>query len=126
MKHHGIEIPMAVLFGLFLYMGVTSLSGNQFFDRLKLWAMDPDLYPRTHYVRQVPMRRIHLFTAVQLAGLVLLWVVKTSALALLFPLFIALLVPLRLYLGRHFDEPQLAALDSEEEAEEEEQREAGA
>lgn len=118
MTRNGIEIPMAVLFGLFLYMGVTSLSGNQFWDRVKLWARDPELYPRTHYVRKVPVRTIHLFTAIQLSGLALLWIVKTSSLALLFPLFIALLVPLRLILNRYFDHKHLEALDSEEEVEE--------
>jgi len=118
MTRNGVEIPMAVLFGLFLYMGVTSLGGNQMFDRVKLWLMDPTLYPRTHYVRTVPMIRIHLFTGIQLTGLAILWIVKTSALALLFPLFIALLVPLRLLLNRYFDARHLEALDSEEEADE--------
>jgi len=32
------SIPMAVLYGLFLYMGVVSISGNQFFERLKLFV----------------------------------------------------------------------------------------
>jgi len=119
MTRSGIEIPMAVLFGLFLYMGATSLGGNQLFDRLKLWMMDPELYPRTHYVRKVSPAKLHLFTAIQLAGLVVLWIVKTSSLAMLFPLFIALLVPLRLVLNKFFDAKDLAALDSEEDADEE-------
>ena len=113
LRTHGIEIPMAVLFGLFLFMGVTSLGGNQFFERLRLWVMDPHHYPRTHYVRQVPMRDIHRFTAIQLFGLVVLWAVKESALALIFPLFIALLVPLRFILARAFDARQLESLDSD-------------
>ncbi|MDF1744187.1 MAG: hypothetical protein P1V19_10890, partial [Gimesia sp.] len=29
-------VPMAVLYGVFLYMGVVSLTGNQFFERLTL------------------------------------------------------------------------------------------
>jgi hypothetical protein len=37
------NIPLAVLFGLFLYMGFTSLGGNQFAERLMLWVRDPDL-----------------------------------------------------------------------------------
>ncbi len=118
MTRIGVEIPMAVLFGLFMFMGVTSLGGNQLFDRVKLWLMDPALHPRTHYVRQVPIAKIHAFTAIQLAGLAILWVVKASALALLFPLFIGLLVPLRLLLNRLFEHRHLTALDSEEEADE--------
>ena len=113
LKTQGVEIPMAVLYGLFLFMGVTSLAGNQFFERLRLWVMDPHHYPRTHYVRQVPMRDIHRFTAIQLAGLVVLWIVKESALALVFPLFIALLVPLRFGLARSFEARQLESLDSD-------------
>lgn len=122
----GIEIPMAVLFGLFLYMGFSSLSGNQFWERLKLWLKEPALYPKTHYVRRVPLSTVHWFTAIQLVCLSILWVVKASALALLFPLFIALLVPIRMVLGRFFDDTALQILDSEEEPEEEMLREAGA
>ncbi len=113
-------VPMAVLYGLFLYMGVVSMSGNQFFDRLKLWFMDSSLYPTTHYIRRVPQWTIHKFTLLQLVCLAVLWIVKTSVLGLLFPLFIAVLVPIRFIAGRFFASEHLAALDSEEEPEEEE------
>ncbi len=114
-------IPLAVLFGLFLFMGVVSMKGNQFFERLSLWATDPDLYPRTHFVRRVPKRAMHLFTLVQLICLVVLWIVKTSAWGILFPLFIAILVPVRFALGRVFNSEHLDALDAEENPEEEEE-----
>lgn len=114
------SVPMAVLYGLFLYMGVVSMAGNQFFDRLKLWFMDSSLYPTTHYIRRVPTWTIHKFTFLQLVALAVLWIVKTSALGLLFPLFIAGLVPIRFLAGRFFAPEHLAALDSEEEPEEEE------
>ena len=114
------SVPMAVLYGLFLYMGVVSMSGNQFFDRLKLWFMDSSLYPTTHYIRRVPKWTIHKFTFLQLVCLAVLWLVKTSGLGLLFPLFIAGLVPVRFIAGRFFAPEHLAALDSEEEPEEEE------
>ncbi len=111
----GVEIPMSVLFGLFLYMGIAFLNGNQFWERLKLWAKEPAQYPRTHYVRKVEPGKLHLFTGIQLAGLTTLWLVKTSALALLFPLVIALLVPVRTFAARYFSAADLSALDSEEE-----------
>lgn len=114
-------IPLAVLFGLFLYMGVVSMKGNQFFERLSLWLTDPDLYPRTHFVRRVPRPIMHLFTLVQLVCLGVLWFVKASAFGILFPLFIALLVPVRFVLGRFFEPEYIAALDSEENPEEEEE-----
>ncbi|MFQ5731136.1 MAG: PTS sugar transporter subunit IIA [Planctomycetaceae bacterium] len=113
-------IPMAVLYGIFLFMGVVSMVGNQFFDRLSLWAMDRNLYPSTHYIRMVPNRIIHTFTLVQLLCLAVLWIVKASPKwGILFPLFIALLVPVRLLLGRYFKPEHLAALDAEEEPDEE-------
>ncbi len=118
-------IPMAVLYGLFLFMGVVSMSGNQFFERLGLWLKDPTLYPVTHYIRRVPRWTIHSFTLLQLACLGILWFVKSSDIGILFPVFIALLVPVRLLAGRYFAAEHLAALDAEEEPEEEETHWAG-
>ena len=112
-------IPMAVLYGLFLFMGVVSMSGNQFFERLSLWLKEPTLYPATHYVRRVPTWTIHKFTLLQAVCLAVLWAVKGSSMGILFPLFIALLVPVRWFAGRLFSEKHLAALDAEEEPEEE-------
>ncbi|MDG1891180.1 MAG: sodium bicarbonate transporter family protein [Verrucomicrobiota bacterium] len=116
-------IPNAVLFGLFLYMGVTTLGGNDFFDRIRLWITDPALYPKTHYIRTVPLKTIHAFTALQLLGLVSLWVLKTAkiqgyALGIFFPLLIALLVPFRMAMARFFDTKHLDILDAEESEEE--------
>lgn len=107
-------VPMAVLYGLFLYMGVGSMKGNQFFERLRLVVTDPALYPAVHYVRTVPSRTIHVFTAVQAACLAVLWAVKSSPAGLLFPLFIALLVPVRALLARHIPAAQITALDADE------------
>ena len=114
------SVPKPVLYGLFLYMGVVSIAGNQFFERIGLWLRDSDLYPRTHYIRSVPMWTIHKFTFVQVCCLAILWVVKISAIAILFPLFIALLVPVRLLASRFFKAEHLAALDAEQSPEEEE------
>jgi len=114
------EIPMAVLYGLCLFMGVVSMRGNQFFERLSLWAKDPDLYPATHYIRRVRLWTIHKFTLIQATSIAVLWFVKSSALGILFPMFIALLVPVRMSLDRFFSKKDLAALDAEEDPEEEE------
>lgn len=46
-------VPMAVLFGVFLYMGVASIDGIQFFDRIKLLFMPVKHHPNTMYVRRV-------------------------------------------------------------------------
>ncbi|MBT6276420.1 MAG: hypothetical protein HOI95_20080 [Chromatiales bacterium] len=54
------------------------------------------------------------FTGVQLFCLAALWALKTSFLGILFPILIALLVPLRALLGRWFAPADLAALDADE------------
>ncbi len=118
-------IPMAVLFGLFLYMGVASMKGNDLFERLKLWFMDPERYPSTYYLRHVPAKEVHKFTVVQSLSLAVLWIVKTSAIAILFPLFIAILVPIRMMLNKYFKAEHLALLDAEKEPDEELETETG-
>uniref|UniRef100_A0A3B3I6X4 Bicarbonate transporter-like transmembrane domain-containing protein n=1 Tax=Oryzias latipes TaxID=8090 RepID=A0A3B3I6X4_ORYLA len=78
-------IPMPVLYGVFLYMGVSSLRGIQLFDRIKLFSMPPKHQPDLIYLRYVPLWKVHVFTVVQLTCLILLWVIKASAvLALVF------------------------------------------
>jgi hypothetical protein len=117
------EIPMSVVFGLFLFMGIASLRGNQFVDRLKLWVTDPTLYPPTHYVRRVSRKVLHTFTLIQVVCLAILWIVKSSSLGVLFPVCIALLVPIRRSLERIFSQKDLAFLDADEAPEEEQFRE---
>jgi mannitol/fructose-specific phosphotransferase system IIA component (Ntr-type) len=114
-------IPMAVLYGLFLFMGIVSIRGNQLFERMSLWVMDRNLYPSTHYIRMVPNRRIHAFTLIQFAGLLLLGLVQIAPpeIGILFPLLVVLMVPLRMLMNRHFEASDLAALDAEEEPDEE-------
>lgn len=109
-------IPMAVLYGLFLYMGVVSLSSNLFFERVALWATDANRYPMTHYIRRVPNRIVHLYTFIQAACLAMLWLVKeqSSAIGLFFPFVIALLAPIRMLMGFFFSRSYLDALDPED------------
>jgi hypothetical protein len=115
-------VPMATLYGIFLFMGIVSLRGLQFVERLGYWLMDSALYPINHYTRRVPTRTIHLFTLVQFVCLVVLCVINISPyepIRILFPIFIALLVPVRALLGYLFDKDHLAFLDADEEPEEE-------
>jgi mannitol/fructose-specific phosphotransferase system IIA component (Ntr-type) len=117
------QVPLAVLYGVFLFMGVVSMSGNQFFERVSLWVKDPDLYPTTHYIRRAPIWVIHSFTGVQFVCLGVLWVINLNenpAISILFPLFIALLVPVRFLLTKFYKKPYLDALDAAEEPEDEE------
>ena len=111
-------VPMAALYGIFLFMGFMSLRGIQFVERLALWIMDSSMYPVNHYTRRVPIRTIHLFTLVQvlcLGVLCFLNVSDSEILRIIFPVFIALLVPVRALLARFMDDDHLAFLDADEE-----------
>merc|ERR1712012_1410202 len=71
-------VPFAVLFGVFLYMGVSSMTGVQFFDRIHLLFMPVKHHPQLSYVRRVRTFKMHLFTIAQIVGLGVLWAVKSS------------------------------------------------
>ncbi|XP_035511031.1 anion exchange protein 2-like [Morone saxatilis] len=92
------QIPLAVLFGIFLYMGVMSLNGIQLTERLILLLMPPKYHPDHNYVRKVRTLRMHLFTIVQLTCLSLLWVVMATAAALAFPFMLLMTIPVRMLL----------------------------
>ncbi|XP_044044256.1 sodium-driven chloride bicarbonate exchanger-like isoform X4 [Siniperca chuatsi] len=104
-------IPMPVLYGVFLYMGASSLRGIQFFDRLRLFSMPAKHQPDFIYLRHVPLRKVHLFTIIQLSCLVLLWVIKTSKAAIVFPMMVLALVFIRKLLDFIFTKRELSWLD---------------
>ncbi|XP_056330648.1 sodium bicarbonate cotransporter 3 isoform X1 [Danio aesculapii] len=104
-------IPMPVLYGVFLYMGVSSLRGIQFFDRIKLFGMPAKHQPDLIYLRYVPLWKVHIFTLVQLTCLVLLWVIKVSAAAVVFPMMVLALVFIRKLLDFCFTKRELSWLD---------------
>ncbi|XP_072561777.1 sodium bicarbonate cotransporter 3-like isoform X7 [Paramormyrops kingsleyae] len=104
-------IPMPVLYGVFLYMGVSSLKGIQFFDRIKLFGMPAKHQPDLIYLRYVPLWKVHAFTIVQLTCLVLLWVIKASAAAVVFPMMVLALVFIRKLLDFFFTSRELSWLD---------------
>ncbi|XP_038611402.1 LOW QUALITY PROTEIN: anion exchange protein 2 [Tachyglossus aculeatus] len=109
------QIPLAVLFGIFLYMGVTSLNGIQFYERLHLLLMPPKHHPDVTYVKKVRTLRMHLFTGLQLLCLALLWAVMSTAASLAFPFILILTVPLRMMLlTRIFTEREMKCLDANE------------
>ncbi|XP_043545421.1 sodium bicarbonate cotransporter 3 isoform X6 [Chiloscyllium punctatum] len=104
-------IPMPVLYGVFLYMGVSSLKGIQFFDRIKLFGMPAKHQPDLIYLRYVPLWKVHIFTVIQLSCLVILWVIKTTAAAVVFPMMVLALVFIRKLLDFCFTKRELSWLD---------------
>ncbi|KAM6190066.1 band 3 anion transport protein isoform 3-T3 [Sarcoramphus papa] len=108
-------IPLAVLFGIFLYMGVTSLFGIQLFDRILLLLMPPKYHPSEPYVTRVKTWRMHLFTFTQIVVLVVLWAVKSTQASLALPFILILTVPLRRFLlPKIFRDIELKCLDADD------------
>ncbi|NXD54445.1 S4A4 protein, partial [Corvus moneduloides] len=82
------HIPMPVLYGVFLHMGVTALNSIQLMDRVRLLLMPAKHQPDLAYLRHVPLRQVHLFTVIQLLCLALLWVLKSTMAAIIFPVMV--------------------------------------
>ncbi|XP_032903051.1 sodium bicarbonate cotransporter 3 isoform X1 [Amblyraja radiata] len=104
-------IPMPVLYGVFLYMGASSLKGIQLFDRLQLFGMPAKHQPDLIYLRYVPLWKVHIFTVIQLTCLALLWIIKTSSAAVVFPMMVLALVFIRKLLDFFFNKRELGWLD---------------
>lgn len=64
----------------------------QFMDRLKLLLMPAKHQPDLIYLRHVPLRKVHLFTFVQLLCLALLWILKSTVAAIIFPVMVRFIV----------------------------------
>ncbi|XP_071942745.1 band 3 anion transport protein-like isoform X2 [Antedon mediterranea] len=108
------QVPLTVLFGVFLYMGISSLSGIQLVERIECWFMPVKHHPDAMFVRQVRTWRMHMYTFIQVVCLLMLWIIKVTPAALAFPFFLILLVPVRSAVGRIFSPSELEALDNEE------------
>lgn len=61
----------------------------QLFDRIKLFGMPAKHQPDLIYLRYVPLWKVHVFTVVQLSCLIVLWVIKVSAAAVVFPMMVS-------------------------------------
>jgi sodium bicarbonate transporter 10 len=85
------HVPMPVLYGVFLYMGFSALMRMDLFQRILLLFMPLKYQPDRGYLRSVPLRRVHLFTLIQVMCLVLLWIIKSmQSTAILFPLMVCI------------------------------------
>ncbi|NXX42057.1 S4A4 protein, partial [Tricholaema leucomelas] len=82
------HVPMPVLYGVFLHMGVAALSSIQLMDHVQLLLMPAKYQPDLAYLRHVPLHKVHLFTFIQLLCLALLWVLKSTVAAILFPVMV--------------------------------------
>ncbi|XP_078264916.1 solute carrier family 4 member 11 isoform X2 [Rhinoraja longicauda] len=110
-------IPKPVLYGLFLYVSVTSIDGCQFFERLALLFTEQTSYPPTHYIRRVPQRKIHYFTGIQVIEVVILCgfgMAPLPYLKMVFPPIMLAMVPIRcLLLPKIIGAKYLDAMDAD-------------
>lgn len=60
----------------------------QLMDRVRLLLMPAKYQPDLAYLRHVPLHKVHLFTFIQLLCLALLWVLKSTVAAILFPVMV--------------------------------------
>ena len=61
----------------------------QFVQRVLIMFMPPKYQPDYMYLRHVPLRRVHLFTAIQIICLIGLWMIKTiRQISIIFPLMV--------------------------------------
>lgn len=81
------QVPQAVLSGVFLYLGVTSLQGLELWDRVKGLCKDV----ADERFASVPRRVVTLFTMVQMACVAAMMKVTQSKFGVLSPLLIAFL-----------------------------------
>jgi hypothetical protein len=86
---------------LFLFMGVTGLPGNDLWERFKLLFTESSLYPPMPFSQgEVPRSKMHIFTMVQILCVAVLYAVSRSAIAVAFPIFLVLTVPVKLLIPR--------------------------
>uniref|UniRef100_A0A8C2BGH6 Anion exchange protein n=1 Tax=Cyprinus carpio TaxID=7962 RepID=A0A8C2BGH6_CYPCA len=83
----------------------------QFWERMKLFLMPAKHQPDFVFLRHVPLRRVHLFTLVQITCLAVLWILKSTVAAIIFPVMILGLMVVRKTLDLVFSQHDLAWLD---------------
>ena len=105
-------IPMPVLYGVFLYMGISSMKEIQLISRILLIFMPEKYQPDYVYLRHVRTSRVHLFTIIQLTCLSLLWLIKSiKSISILFPIMVVALVGARKLMDYLFTQRELGYLD---------------
>ena len=97
-------------------MGLSSMGGIQFWQRILMFLRQPSLYPETPYTKYMTKSRIHLYTVLQIVFFCGVFIVQnTPAIAIIFPFMTLLCIPGRTFLlGRIFKGWELLLLDGEE------------
>eukprot|EP00128_Syssomonas_multiformis_P011062 Colp12_sorted_trinity150504_noHs@3197 len=106
-------IPIPVLWGVFLFMGSSSLPGVDFWERVKLLFIPAKRnHPDTPYRNTVSRMKTHSYTIVQLVCFITLFAITTSPAGIGFPFVLVMILPVRMFLIPRFWTPaELKALD---------------
>ncbi|CAD5120156.1 DgyrCDS8731 [Dimorphilus gyrociliatus] len=105
-------VPMPVLFGVFLYMGISSLKGVQLMQRIFLYIIPKKYQPDYTFLRHVRLIRVHLFTFIQIVCLGILWGIKKGKeAAIAFPVMVLAMCFVRMALDKLFTRHELKWLD---------------
>jgi hypothetical protein len=109
-------LPMPVLYGVFLFMGLSSLPGLQFWNRILMFFQQPSKYHKTVYTRYIDSHRIHMYTGFEILFFGMVFTVQNFPLiAIAFPLMTLLCIPGRMFLlPRYFENWELQLLDGDE------------
>jgi len=119
-------LPMPVLYGVFLFMGISALRGLQFFDRILLLLMPTKYQPNYIYLKYVRLPRVHLFTFIQIVCLAVLYFIKSHpATGITFPLMLVAICVVRKCSEWIFTTSELRALDDLLPGKEKEKRKLG-
>nr|AKN21408.1 slc4a-2 [Schmidtea mediterranea] len=106
------RIPMPVLFGVFFYMGVSPLSEIDMIQRIGLFFINAKKRPDFKYLQYIPIKRVHLFTAIQVLCLLLLFTIKSiNILSVSFPILVLAMCFVRKSLECFFSQEELKWLD---------------
>ena len=110
------QVPLAVLMGLFLYLGLSSLAGNQMWERFKYIFTDGEMRPKEPWAQDVTYTKSVLFTGIQFACLIGMWTLKSTKIGVLFPVLIAALAPIRNMIEKVglFSKNEMAVLDADD------------
>jgi len=105
-------IPKPVLFGVFLFMGFSTLKGIQMVQRVLIMFMPVKYQPDYVFLRHVPLYRVHLFTVIQIICLAALCVIKEiKSISIVFPLMVLAMCFVRKALDWLFTQHELKWLD---------------
>jgi hypothetical protein len=111
------QIPQSALYGFFIFLGIVSFEGNEFYSRCRLFFMTSTTKKRLKRdyfsgIFKVPFDIVLKFTAIQAACCAIIFIIIFTPGEVSFPVLIACLVLIRLWiLPRYFENDHLLWLD---------------